>query len=149
MTTEKQKYIHCDENGNITILSEDDLPKCPKTNDISPRVIIICMSERFKVEEVEVLTPEDIKAGKDEGTIWPAVTDPKETVTYECRNEDVAKELCEFLNQQEKRIALQAKVNAQQEKEYQELYSKYKHETERLIEINNSLKMQIEEMKKE
>lgn len=69
--------------------------------------------------------------------------------TYECRNEDVAKELCEFLNQQEKRIALQAKVNAQQEKEYQELYSKYKHETERLIEINNSLKMQIEEMKKE
>jgi len=39
--TEKQKYIHCDENGNITILSEDDLPKCPITNDISPKVIII------------------------------------------------------------------------------------------------------------
>ena len=41
MTTEKQNYIHCDENGNITILSEDDSPKCPKTNDISPRIIII------------------------------------------------------------------------------------------------------------
>lgn len=38
---EEQKYIHCDENGNIIVLTEDDLPKCPKTNEISPKVWII------------------------------------------------------------------------------------------------------------
>ena len=105
------------------------------------------MSEkRFIVEEVEILSPETIKAGKDEGEIWIAVTDTKHTVSYEVRNSYVAMELCEFLNEQEKRIALQSKVNARQEKEYQELYSKYKHETGRLIDITNSLTIQIEEM---
>ena len=39
--TEKQKDVHCDENGNITKLTEDDLPKCPRTGGISPRVWII------------------------------------------------------------------------------------------------------------
>ena len=38
--SEKQ-YYYSDENGNIHILAEKDLPKCPKTNEISPRVIII------------------------------------------------------------------------------------------------------------
>lgn len=38
---EKKKYVHCDENGNITILTEEDLPKCPITNEISPKVWII------------------------------------------------------------------------------------------------------------
>lgn len=36
-----KKYIHADENGNIHILSEDDLQKCPLTGGISPNVIII------------------------------------------------------------------------------------------------------------
>ena len=27
--SEKKKYIYGDENGNIHILTEDDLPKCP------------------------------------------------------------------------------------------------------------------------
>lgn len=27
--TGKEKYIYADENGNIHILTEDDLPKCP------------------------------------------------------------------------------------------------------------------------
>ena len=39
--TEEQKYVHCDENGNIMVLTEDDLPKCPQTNEISPKVWII------------------------------------------------------------------------------------------------------------
>ena len=105
--------------------------------------------KRFVVEEVEIFSPETLKAGKEEGEIWITVTDTKHTVSYPVRNNDVAMELCEFLNEQEKQIALQSKVNARQEKEYQELYSKYKHETGRLIDITNSLTMQIEEMKKD
>ncbi len=77
--------------------------------------------KKFFVEEIEVLTPEDIKDGKDEGTIWPAVTDPENTVTYECRNEDVAKELCEFMNEQEATIRQQAVRIYCQDKEIQKL----------------------------
>ena len=38
--SEKQ-YYYSDENGNIHILTEDDLPKCPKTGGISPSVLIL------------------------------------------------------------------------------------------------------------
>lgn len=34
-------YYYSDENGNPHILTEEDLPKCPKTNGISPSVWII------------------------------------------------------------------------------------------------------------
>lgn len=37
----EKQYYYSDENGNIHILTEKDLPKCPKSNDISPSVIII------------------------------------------------------------------------------------------------------------
>lgn len=43
--TEK-RFIHCDENENITILTEENLPKCPKTNGISPKVWIIGEKKR-------------------------------------------------------------------------------------------------------
>lgn len=37
----EDKYCYCDENGNVHILTEDDLPKCPRTGGISPSVFII------------------------------------------------------------------------------------------------------------
>jgi hypothetical protein len=38
--TEEKRYIHVNENGKITMLTEDDLPKCPY-GGISPSIIII------------------------------------------------------------------------------------------------------------
>jgi len=66
------------------------------------------MTEKFKLTEVEVISPETINSCKDEseikGEIWPAVTCNEPLVSYECRNADVARRLCEHMNNQEKEI---------------------------------------------
>ena len=51
--TEKKKYIYADENANIHILTEDDLPKCPKNGEISPSVWIIGNKPEPPTPEVE------------------------------------------------------------------------------------------------
>ena len=60
--TEEQKYIHCDENGNITVLTEDDLPKCPKTNEISPSVWIMgTVKETSELEHINCRCSMELK----------------------------------------------------------------------------------------
>ena len=48
---EKEKYIYCDENGNVHILTYDDLPKCPITGE--PVGVFIIGGKKEKAVDVE------------------------------------------------------------------------------------------------
>ena len=50
--SEKQ-YMYADENGNIFVVNEKDLPRCPRNGGISPNVIIIGEAKaKPKIEHV-------------------------------------------------------------------------------------------------
>ena len=48
-----ERYYYADENSNIHILTEEDLPKCPKTGGISPSITIIGEKEKNQSELTE------------------------------------------------------------------------------------------------
>jgi len=80
--SEKQ-YYYSDENGNIHILTEDDLPKCPKTGGISPSVLILGdKKEEQNMEHINCrcsLTP----YGASKGKRWYCIRHSKELTNEE------------------------------------------------------------------
>ena len=50
--TDKKKYIYGDENGNVHILTEDDLPKCPRTGEPVGVWIIGGKKNTYKTEHI-------------------------------------------------------------------------------------------------
>ena len=60
--TEKKKYVYADENGYVHILTEEELPKCPRTGGISPSVWIIGdKKETPKVEHINCRCKVDLE----------------------------------------------------------------------------------------
>ena len=58
----EKRYWYCDENGKIHIVTEEDLPKCPKTNGISPAVWIMgTVKETSELEHINCRCSMELK----------------------------------------------------------------------------------------